>query len=140
MTAEKPDDKAIVVGIVEAQMLFAPFLQQMLTDAGFAVGFSREYVSREEIQDVRPDVLLIDVDFLPADVISELRNARDVAPDCTICAYTGTEDEQWVAACVRAGANCVLSKLATPSELVHGILHARRLGSFVDERFDSSER
>lgn len=121
-------------------MLFAPYLQQMLIDGGFVIGFSSEFVSREEIARVRPDVLLIDVDFVPVDVISELRVARDVAPDCTICAYTGTADEQWVAACVRAGANCVLSKLATPSEIIHGILRARRLGSFVDDHFDSSTK
>jgi DNA-binding NarL/FixJ family response regulator len=138
MTVNKPDDKAIVVGIVEAQMLFAPFLAKMLTDAGFVIGFSREFVAREDVERVRPDVLLIDVDFLSEDAISALRVLRDAAPDCTICAYTGTLDEQWVAACVRAGANCVLSKLATPSEIIHCILRALRLGSYVDDHFDSS--
>jgi DNA-binding NarL/FixJ family response regulator len=138
MTVNKPDDKATVVGIVEAQVLFAPFLAQMLSDAGFVVGFSREFVSREDMDRVQPDVLLIDVDFLSEDAIAALRVLREAAPDCTICAYTGTSDEQWVAACVRAGANCVLSKLATPSEITHGILRALRIGSYVDDHFDSS--
>jgi DNA-binding NarL/FixJ family response regulator len=139
MTVKKPDDKVIIVGIVEAQMLFAPFLQKMFVDAGFVIGFSCEFVAREDVERVQPDVLLIDVDYLSVDAVSQLRILRDVAPDCTICAYTGTLDEQWVAACVRAGANCVLSKLATPQEIVHGILRALRLGSFVDDHFDASK-
>jgi DNA-binding NarL/FixJ family response regulator len=138
MASKKSDGDATVVGIVEAQMLFAPFLSQILIDAGFVIGFSREFLERADVEDVQPDVILIDVDFLSADAIGTLRELRELAPDATICSYTGTLDEPWAASCVRAGANCVISKLATPSELVHGILRALRVGSYVDERFDST--
>jgi DNA-binding NarL/FixJ family response regulator len=129
--------KAIPVGIIEPQRLFAPFLTQILTEAGFSVVISLESLLLDEIGRHEPAVIFADVDFIDADPVVAIRQLRGIAPDATICAYTGRPDEGWASICARAGANCVISKSASPDEIVAGLLRALRIGAFVDHRFDA---
>ena len=124
------------VAIIEAQALFTPFLYDLFTNGDFDVVYTSETVDERELAAAHPEVALIDIDFIARDVIAALRSVRAMLPDATICAYTGMLDPRWAAACTRAGANCVISKTATPSGVIDGILRAVRLGSFVDEHFD----
>jgi DNA-binding NarL/FixJ family response regulator len=128
--------KSIPLGIIEPQRLFAPFLTQVLSEAGFSVVISLETLSLDELGRNEPTVVFIDIDFIDVDPINALRQTRQVVPNSTICAYTGRADAGWAAACIRAGANCVMSKSAVPSEIVAGILRAIRVGSYVDPRFE----
>jgi DNA-binding NarL/FixJ family response regulator len=128
--------KSIPLGIIEPQRLFAPFLTQVLSEAGFSVIISLETLSLDELGRNEPTVVFIDIDFIGVDPINALRQTRQVVPNATICAYTGNVEEGWSAACIRAGANCVMSKSAVPSEIVAGIQRALRLGSYVDPRFE----
>jgi DNA-binding NarL/FixJ family response regulator len=128
--------KSIPLGIIEPQRLFAPFLTQVLSEAGFSVIISLETLSLDELGRNEPTVVFIDIDFIDVDPINALRQTRQVVPNATICAYTGNTEEGWSAACIRAGANCVVSKSAVPSEIVAGIQRALRLGSYVDPRFE----
>ncbi len=129
--------RAIPIGIIEPQRLFAPFLTQLLSEAGFSVVASLESVSLDEIGRHEPTVVFIDVDFLDVDPIAAIRQLRSVVPDSTICVYTGNVDEGWAAACSRAGGNCLISKSAAPAEIVSGIQRALRVGVYVDRRFDN---
>lgn len=129
--------KAIPVGIIEPQRLFAPFLTQILSEAGFSVVTSLDTLSLDEIGRFEPAVIFADVDFIDSDTVVAIRQLRSVAPEATICAYTGRSDGGWAATCTRAGANCVISKSATPAEIVAGIQRALRVGAFVDGRFDT---
>lgn len=95
-----------------------------------------ETMSLEEIGRHEPAVVFIDIDFIDADPIDALRRLRALVPNATLCAYTGNGESGWAAACSRAGANCVISKSATPIEIVDGINLALRVGAFVDHRFD----
>jgi DNA-binding NarL/FixJ family response regulator len=128
--------KAISVGIIEPQRLFEPFLKQLLTDAGFDVIAPLHSLSLDEIGRNDPSVIFIDIDFIDDEPGPALRQLRHVAPDATICAYTGRTEEGWAATCTRAGANCVISKSATPAEIVAGMRQALRVGAFIDFRFD----
>lgn len=127
---------AIPVGIIEPQRLFTPFLTQILSEAGFTVVASLETMSLDEIGRHEPAVVFIDIDFLDVDPIAALRHLRAVVPNATICAYTGDMEPGWAASCSRAGANCVISKSAAPSEIAEGISRALRVGAFIDSRFD----
>jgi DNA-binding NarL/FixJ family response regulator len=127
--------KSIPLGIIEPQRLFAPFLNQLLSEAGFSVVISLETLSLDELGRNEPTVVFIDIDFIEVDPISALRQIRQVVQNATICAYTGRADVGWAAACMRAGANGVISKSAAPSEIVSGIQRALRVGSYVDRRF-----
>jgi len=79
--------------------------------------------------------VFVDIDFVETDPLTAIRQLHGVVPQATICAYTGREDEGWAAACTAAGANCVISKSATPPEIIDGIARALHLGSYVDRRF-----
>lgn len=131
--------KSISLGIIEPQRLFAPFLNQVLSEAGFSVVISLATLSLDELGRNEPTVVFIDIDFIEVDPINALRQIRQVVPNATICAYTGRADEGWAASCMRAGANCVISKSAAPSEIVAGIQRALRVGSYVDRRFDGED-
>jgi DNA-binding NarL/FixJ family response regulator len=128
--------KAITVGIIEPQRLFEPFLTQLLSEAGFEVMAPLESMSLDEIGRSDPSVIFIDIDFIGNEPGLALRQLRGAAPDATICAYTGRTELGWAATCTRAGANCVISKSATPAEIVAGMRRALRVGAFIDFRFD----
>lgn len=127
--------RAVPVGIIEAQRLFAPFLSQLLSEAGFTVVTSMDSVSIEELGRTEPSVVLIDTDYVEDDALTALRKLRAVLPEAAICAYTGTLETEWALRSLRAGANCILSKMAEPHEIVDGIRAALREGEFIDPRF-----
>jgi DNA-binding NarL/FixJ family response regulator len=131
--------KSIPLGIIEPQRLFAPFLTQVFSEAGFSVVTSQETLSLDELGRNEPMVVFIDIDFIEVDPINALRQIRNVVPNATVCAYTGRPDVGWAAACTRAGANCIISKSAAPAEIVAGIQRALRVGAFVDRRFDGTD-
>lgn len=131
--------RTIPIGIIEPQRLFAPFLTQLLTDGGFNVVVTLDSMSAEEIGRHDPGVIFVDVDFLDVEPVAAIRQLRALLPNATICAYTGKIEPAWAATCSRAGANCVLTKAATPAELVAGIQRALRVGVFVDRRFDEED-
>lgn len=127
--------KSILVGIIEPQSLFAPFLNQVLSEAGFTVVTSQGTLALDQLSRNEPSVIFVDIDFIEIDPVSALRQIRSVVPSATICAYTGGTEAGWAETCSRAGANCVISKSATPDEIVAGILRAVKVGAYVDERF-----
>jgi DNA-binding NarL/FixJ family response regulator len=130
--------KTILVGIIEPQRLFAPFLTQVLSEAGFTVVTSIETLALDELCRTEPSVIFVDIDFIDVEAVDALRQIRSVLPDATICAYTGGAEEGWAATCTRAGANCVISKSAMPDEIVAGIQRALKVGAYVDRRFDAT--
>jgi DNA-binding NarL/FixJ family response regulator len=130
------DRRAISVGIIEPQRLFAPFVTQLLSDAGFRVVVTLESPTLAEIARTKPAVIFIDVDFIEVDPVRAIRQIRSVLPNATICAYTGRTEAAWSGTCSRAGANCIISKSATPEEIVAGIERAIRVGAYVEHRFE----
>jgi DNA-binding NarL/FixJ family response regulator len=132
--SEKP--RSVSVGVIEPQRLFAPFLTQLLSEAGFCVVTTLESMALDEIARNEPTVIFVDVDFIDVEPVLAIRQLRTVVPNATICVYTGRSQVGWAATCSRAGANCVISKSAMPAEIVAGIQQALRVGAFIDERFD----
>lgn len=82
-----------------------------------------------------PDLLVCDIDGLDEDALELIRRIRFVLPDCVIAVYTGVMKRTWGFACHVAGANCLLSKEATQSELSDGLRDALGSGCFTDPRF-----
>jgi DNA-binding NarL/FixJ family response regulator len=116
--------KTILIGVIEPQRLFAPFLTQVLSEAGFTVVTSLETLALDQLGRTEPSVIFVDIDFIDVEAVEALRQIRSVLPDATICAYTGGGKDGWAATCTRAGANCVISKSAAPAEIVAGIRRA----------------
>lgn len=82
-----------------------------------------------------PAVIIIDIDRVAVDPIEALRQLRFVLPDCLIVAYTAGLQSSVVRACHNAGANAIISKSATPAQLITGLRSANVSGCFTDPRF-----
>jgi DNA-binding NarL/FixJ family response regulator len=137
----------ITVGIIEPQRLFAPYLSQLLSAAGFSVISSLEWISLEELGRSEPRVIFIDADFIDIEPVHAIRQLAGLLPQSIICAYTRQNDPAWAARCIQAGAQCIISKLRSAPEIITGLRCALRDGTFVDTSFadetfhdDSPER
>ena len=128
------------VAIVEAQRLFGPFFSQLLANAGYTVVSSTDTIAVEELGRADPAIVVIDIDFIEGDALAALKLLRAVLPKATICTFTGRLDEDWAIACWFAGANCVISKLASPPEFLEGIQRAHSGGPYMDRRFSLGPR
>ena len=117
-------------------MLFAPFLRDILSAAGFVVLAMLDALSLTTVSRIRPHVVLIDFDYLDIDSTAALEKLRYSLPEVTICAYTGRTDEDWIRASIIAGANCMISKAAEPSEIVESIQHAIQLRLAIGNELD----
>jgi DNA-binding NarL/FixJ family response regulator len=125
----------ITVGIIEPQRLFAPYLSQLLSEAGFSVTSSLAWISLEELGRSEPRVIFIDADFIDIEPVHAIRQLSGFLPRSIICAYTRQNDPAWAARCVQAGAQCIISKSRSAPEIITGLRCAIREGTFVDTSF-----
>jgi DNA-binding NarL/FixJ family response regulator len=84
---------------------------------------------------LRPDLLVGDLDRIPVDSLEFLRQLRFVLPNCLIALYSANAQRAWGVAAHLAGANCLLSKAASETELSAGVRGALASGCFTDPRF-----
>ena len=83
---------------------------------------------------VSPDLLICDLDSLETDPLETLRQLRFVLPQCVIVLYTLNTKRSWGVSAHTAGANGVLSKKSSESELAVGLKLAMSDGCFPDPR------
>lgn len=107
----------------------------VLRRAGMPVGPSVTSLDVGELGRLAPELLVCDVDELIVDRLEMLRQLRFVLPACIIIVYTIDGARTWAISCHLAGANGVLSKASSETELVSGVRGARRNGCFTDPRF-----
>jgi DNA-binding NarL/FixJ family response regulator len=81
---------------------------------------------------IAPSLVLCDLDGLDVDPLEWLRQARFVLPGSIIIVYTNARSQSWLRACHSSGANGMLSKKSSESELVSGIRSSIRIGCFTD--------
>jgi DNA-binding NarL/FixJ family response regulator len=86
------------------------------------------------LRTVSPDVLICDLDALETDPLEMLRQLRFVLPGCIIVIYTRNAKRSWGLSCHTAGANGVLSKDSSETELAAGLKLAMADGCFTDPR------
>ena len=82
-----------------------------------------------------PDILVLDIDSLSDDPLETLRRLRFVLPDCVIVVFSGVLRYALLRECHSAGANCLLSKSSSVSQLAAGLRSAVSSGCFTDPRF-----
>jgi DNA-binding NarL/FixJ family response regulator len=87
-----------------------------------------------ELGKLHPTLVICDVDGLQIDPLETLRRLRFALPECTIVVYTGLLERTWGIACHLAGANCVLSKESSGTELSSRLRGAMRNGCYTDPR------
>jgi DNA-binding NarL/FixJ family response regulator len=86
------------------------------------------------LRTVSPDLLICDLDALETDPLEMLRQLRFVLPRCPIVVYTLNAKRSWGLSCHTAGANGILSKNSTESELALGLKLVMSDGCFTDPR------
>lgn len=85
-----------------------------------------------------PELILCDIDAIEVDPLEMLRRLRFVLPDCTIAVYTNVMTRERARNCHLAGANCLLAKASTPSQLSAGLSEALSTGCFTDPNFTAA--
>jgi DNA-binding NarL/FixJ family response regulator len=88
-----------------------------------------------ELARLAPDILVADLDALDVDALETVRRLRFVLSECVLAIFTSATTVAWGRACHLAGANCLLSKGSSESELASGLRHAIRGGCYTDPRF-----
>jgi DNA-binding NarL/FixJ family response regulator len=109
-------------------------LSVVLRDAGAPLPVVAMRLNVSDIGRAAPALLVCDVDGLTVDPLEMLRRLRFVLPDCVIAVYTADMKQTWGLACHLAGANCLLSKDSTRTELSAGLRDALQSGCFTDPR------
>ena len=110
----------------------------VLKEAGLPLSPSVASLDVVELGKLAPDVMVADLDGLAVDPIERLRQLRFVLPTCIIAVYTANATRSWAVKCHLAGANCILSKDSTQTELVVGVRSALRNGCFTDPRLSAA--
>jgi len=112
-----------------------PKLGALLKAVGETRPAVRAALAVRELGDIRPDLLIADIDGLAVDALELLRQIRFVLPSCVIVVYSGDAHRAWGLACHNAGANAMLSKDSSKAELVEGLGDALASGCYTDPRF-----
>jgi DNA-binding NarL/FixJ family response regulator len=111
----------------------------MLSDVLKSVAGGKRAISSEvdvrQLGTIAPELLIADLDHLTVDPLERLRQIRFVLRSCVISIYSGDSHQAWGRACHLAGANAMLSKLSSPTELRAGVKEALFSGCFTDPRF-----
>jgi DNA-binding NarL/FixJ family response regulator len=112
----------------------APLLSAALKGAGERALAAVARLNVRELRKMKPDILIVDIDRLETDNLEMVRQIRFVLPDCTLIIFTGAKELEWGRECHLAGANGILSKESSESELASGLHHAIESGCFTDPR------
>jgi len=110
-------------------------LTAVLKRAGVPLATNLARLNVVELGELKPGLLVCDVDGLEVDSLELLRQLRFVLPGCIIVVYTAMMKRTWSVECHLAGANGLLAKDSTEAELVAGLRLAVRNGCFTDPRF-----
>jgi DNA-binding NarL/FixJ family response regulator len=92
-------------------------------------------IKTTDLAQLKPDLLVVDLDLLEVDPLEALRRVRFVLPTCVIAVYTDVLTDDWALKCHSAGANCLLSKDGDSNELALGLRWGQRTGCFTDPDF-----
>lgn len=96
--------------LIEPQLLFVPYLSQVLAHAGLAVVAAAGNVDERELNDNQPAVVMVDVDYTERRELSLIREIRLAVPSASIFAYSDRDDDLFAASCRIAGATALISK------------------------------
>jgi DNA-binding NarL/FixJ family response regulator len=114
--------------IVDDHPLTRDGLAALLTGHGFDIvgEASGGHEAIERAQELRPDVILLDLSMPDLDGLSALPLLRAAAPDCEVVVLTASGDEANLLAAIRGGAAGYLLKTEPPERLVDFLHGAAR--------------
>ncbi|MGB1249097.1 MAG: response regulator [Candidatus Promineifilaceae bacterium] len=93
--------------------------------------------ARQLAQQLQPDVAIIDIKLPDQSGIELARQLRAADADIKMLMITAYDDEPYVRAALRAGANGYMLKSAAPSDVISGVRRVARGGSVIDPSLTS---
>jgi DNA-binding NarL/FixJ family response regulator len=127
--------KRIRVLIVEAQLLFAKALAELLSaDAELDVVQDVEKIGNAVLEQLRPDIVLLDLDDHALEMEEAMRHCREAAPAARVCVLTGLLRAEFLQRCLSAGVDGYVGKDVAPAELVRALKAIAGGSSYVDPR------
>lgn len=124
--------------VVEQPGFFAAYLVKTLARAHLRILRVNETIDFGYLRKRAPDVVFVDPDYLALEATRTVRVIRRCAPESLICLYTSCMASEWSRACFTAGANAIVTKYASDSEIVAGVRVALRVGTYADPRLGES--
>lgn len=127
--------KPVRVMVVEAQALFGKALCQVLSaDAMLDVVGDAENVMSAPLKNLRPDLIVLDLDGHGADIGEALRRCREILPNSRVCVLSTHVQPEVMQRCLTAGADGYIVKDITPQELIRAVKTVASGSSYVDPR------
>ena len=103
-------DRRVRTYVIEPQLVFVPYLERMLRDAGMSVVATSSDVDGKDIAALQPAAVLVDVDYFERGGPHAICRIRQVAKSAAVIAFSGSDDPTFEAACYISGASAVCSK------------------------------
>jgi DNA-binding NarL/FixJ family response regulator len=115
-----PSLHSVTVLVVDDHRTFAELLSGALASAGMTslgtANSAAEAVAMAE--QLRPDVVVMDIQMPREDGLSATRRIREVAPDAVIAVVTAHQDPDWVVRAAQAGASAFIPKNGSLAEML----------------------
>ena len=110
--------KKIDVMLIDAHSGRAAILEQALSDAGYRIAVRTVSTDRllQQVQDAKPDVILIDIDLPDRDTLEQLRDVGQNQPR-PIVMFAERSDSETTAAALRAGVSAYVVDDLNPRRL-----------------------
>lgn len=110
--------------VIEPQLVFMPFLERVLKEAGLHVIATSGDVDSKDIAFHTPAVILVDVDYFERGGPNAICRIRQAARTAAVIVFSATDDPTFEASCYISGANAVCSKRESVEKLTSALRRA----------------
>ena len=118
--------------VVDDHQVFAQLLSGALADAGMRpVGTATSAGQAVAMaQELRPDVVVMDIQLPGQDGLAATRRIREMLPDTVVAVVTAHQDPEWVVRAAQAGASGFVPKNGSLAEMID-VLTRLRAGHLI---------
>jgi two-component system chemotaxis response regulator CheY len=112
--------------VVDDALFMRTILKKVLTDAGFEVIGEAEngQLAIARYQELRPDVVMMDITMPVMDGLSALKEIRKLAPDAAVIMCTALGQESSVMDALKSGAKDYIIKPFKPDKVAEAVKKA----------------
>ncbi|GAC1415704.1 MAG: response regulator transcription factor [Candidatus Velthaea sp.] len=123
------------VVVVEAQGLYAKAICHVLSDEpAFTFVADLQTVNIPQLQELQPDLLLIDLDGCRQPIVEMMQICREALPNVRVCVLSMRLQPDVMQHCLGAGTDGYVVKDCAPAELIHALKLIADGASYVDAR------
>ncbi|QSB28216.1 response regulator transcription factor [Flavobacterium sp. CLA17] len=129
---------AIKIALVDDEILFRKGISFLLQreeniEIIFEASNGEELISRLEDNEIKPDIIIMDLKMPVLNGVEATKIIRKIYPDIKIIALTSYDTKSFVANMIQVGAVAYLIKNTTPKDLIHTINEVSRKGFYYSQ-------